>query len=120
MPKLILPLYYDGIPNSKPVKNEEKSEYEGKPPILIISNVTQPSVTVFLPEKEKANGTAVIIFPGGGYHILAASHEGYDVAKRFAEMGVAAFVIKYRIPDDSSMVNKEIGPLAGCATRCSN
>jgi acetyl esterase/lipase len=107
----VIPLYEDKIPNSKPVKNEEVSEIEPQYHILIISKVTQPTLTIFLPPKEKANGTAVIIYPGGGYHIIAASHEGYDVAKKFNEMGVAAFVVKYRIPDDQSMINKEIGPL---------
>jgi acetyl esterase/lipase len=107
----VMPLYKENIPNSKPVKNEEKSEYTSDSHILIISNVTQPTLTIFLPEKEKATGAAVVICPGGGYGIIAASHEGYDVAKKLNEMGVAAFVVKYRIPNDQSMINKEIGPL---------
>ncbi len=107
----IIPLYKDSIPNSKPSANEESSTYEGENNILIVHNVSRPSLTVFLPPKEKANGMAVIICPGGGYSILAASHEGYDVAKKFNEWGVAAFVLKYRIPDDKTMLNKEIGPL---------
>jgi acetyl esterase/lipase len=107
----IIPLYSDAIPNSKPSANEETSTYEGENKILIVHNVSRPSLTVFLPPKEKANGTAVIICPGGGYSILAASHEGYDVAKKFNDWGFAAFVLKYRIPDEKTMVNKEIGPL---------
>ena len=107
----IIPLYKDSIPNSKPSPNEESSTYEGENKILIVHNVSRPSLTVFLPPKEKASGAAVIICPGGGYSILAASHEGYDVAKKLNEMGVAAFVLKYRIPDDKTMLNKEIGPL---------
>jgi len=107
----VIPLYKDKIPNSKPVKNEEVSEIEPQYHILIISKVTQPTLSIYLPPKEKATGTAVVIVPGGGYHIVAASHEGSDVAKKFNEMGIAAFVVKYRIPDDESMVNKEIGPL---------
>jgi acetyl esterase/lipase len=107
----VIPLYKDSIPNSKFSADKETSKTEGENKILIISNVSRPSLTAFLPPKEKANGTAVIICPGGGYSILAASHEGYDVAKKFNEMGVAAFVLKYRIPDDSTMINKETGPL---------
>jgi acetyl esterase/lipase len=107
----IIPLYHDSIPNSKASANEENSTYEGEHKILIVHNVSRPSLTVFLPPKEKANGTAVIICPGGGYSILAASHEGYDVAKKFAEWGIVAFVLKYRIPDEKTMINKEIGPL---------
>jgi acetyl esterase/lipase len=107
----VIPLYKESIPNSKPTQNEESSTYEGENKILIVHNVSRPSITVFLPPKEKAIGTAVIICPGGGYSILAASHEGYDVAKKFNEWGVTAFVLKYRIPDDKTMLNKEIGPL---------
>ncbi len=107
----VIHLYDDSIPNSRPVENEEVSEIRPGSHILIISKVTQPTLTVFLPPREKANGTAVVICPGGGYSIVAASHEGYDVAKKFNELGVAAFVVKYRIPDDRSMINKEIGPL---------
>jgi acetyl esterase/lipase len=58
-----------------------------------------------------ANGTAVIICPGGGYWIVAEDLEGTEVAKQFTEMGVAAIVLKYRIPNDQWMVNREIGPL---------
>jgi acetyl esterase/lipase len=103
-----IPLYADSIPNSKPSVNEEKSELTD---ILRISKVSQPGMSVFLPAKEKATGHAVIICPGGGYRILAIVHEGYNVAKRLNEMGIAAFVIKYRLPDDKIMVKKEIGPL---------
>jgi acetyl esterase/lipase len=105
-----IPLYKNKIPNAKSVINQEKSETNSDG-ILIISKITQPTISVFFPAPGKRNGTAVIIFPGGGYQIVAAGHEGYDVAKRFNEMGVTAFVIKYRIPDDATMVNKEIGPL---------
>lgn len=104
-----IPLYKDAIPNSKPTKDVEKSETTDG--ILRISKVSRPTLGIFLPAKEKANGAAVIICPGGGYGILAASHEGVDVAKKFNEMGVTAFVLKYRLPDDSTMADKEIGPL---------
>src|SRR5882762_351233 len=85
----VIHLYDDSIPNSRPVENEEVSEIQPDH-ILIISKITQPTLTLFLPPKEKANGTAVVICPGGGYWVVAASHEGYDVAKKFNEMGVAA------------------------------
>lgn len=104
------PLYQSAIPNSKPTKNKEKSEM-GKDGILRISKVSRPSFTVFMPKKEKSNGTGIIICPGGGYAILAAGHEGADVAKVFTEWGVTAFVLKYRLPDDSTMIDKSIGPL---------
>ncbi|RZK88378.1 MAG: alpha/beta hydrolase [Hymenobacter sp.] len=76
-----------------------------------ISNVVQPTLTVYLPAREKANGTSVIICPGGGYARLAIDHEGYDVAKRLNEMGVAAFVLKYRLPNGQSQPDPSIAPL---------
>lgn len=105
----IIPLYKDSIPNSRPSKDEEVSEFTNG--ILIVRKISRPTLTIFLPAKEKSNGTAVVICPGGGYWINASGHEGTDVAKVFAEMGVAAFVLKYRIPDDATMLNREIGPL---------
>ncbi|MFH5884636.1 alpha/beta hydrolase [Halalkalibaculum sp. DA3122] len=56
-----------------------------------------PTLTVFLPEKSSANGTGVVIFPGGGYAHLAMEKEGYKVARWLNEQGVAAFVVKYRL-----------------------
>ncbi|RPD51640.1 alpha/beta hydrolase [Paracnuella aquatica] len=105
-----MPLYEGGIPNSKPGPNEETSEINSSNR-LIISKVSRPTLTAYLPAKEKRNGAAVIICPGGGYSILAAGHEGADVAKKFNEMGVTAFVLKYRLPSPQTMVQPEIGPL---------
>lgn len=105
----VIPLYADSIPNSKVAKDEETVETPNE--IVIISKISKPTITVFLPPKKIANGTAVVICPGGGYWVVAAKHEGYDVAKKFAAMGVAAIVLKYRIPNDSWMQNREIGPL---------
>jgi acetyl esterase/lipase len=110
MAQQILPLYTT-IPNSKTdafVKEKSETTKEG---ILLISEVVEPTLTVFLPAKGKANGTAVVICPGGGYWIVAAGHEGYDVAKEFAAVGVAAFVLKYRLPDSRIQINPEIAPL---------
>jgi acetyl esterase/lipase len=105
----ILPLYPDTIPNSRPVTNLEKVEYRNG--IQIISNVSVPTLSVYLPERKKTPTAAVIICPGGGYHVLAASHEGSDVAEQFVAMGVAAIVLKYRIPSDRTMIDRSIGPL---------
>jgi acetyl esterase/lipase len=107
--QLNIPLYPNEIPNSKPSVDEEKTEqWQG---ITIISKISKPVMTAFLPQKGKSNGTAIIIFPGGGYSVNAHSHEGTEVATRLNEMGIAAFVVKYRIPSDETMSNKEIGPL---------
>jgi len=105
----VMPLYSGSIPNSKPGRDLETSDSGDG--ILRIGKISRPTLTVYLPAKEKASGAAVIICPGGGYTIVAAGHEGSDVAKRLNKAGIAAFVLKYRIPDSSTMINKEIGPL---------
>jgi acetyl esterase/lipase len=106
-----LPLYGNqSIPNSKPVNDREKVD-SGKQGRTNLSLVSHPTLTIFLPPKEKANGTAVVVCPGGGYTHLAIGHEGFEVARRLNEMGIAAFVLKYRLPSDETMVDKTIGPL---------
>jgi acetyl esterase/lipase len=106
----VIPLYKGVIPNSRPGPDKELSKYE-KDSILIVSRVSRPSLTLFFPQKEKATGAAVIICPGGGYTNLAMGYEGTDVALRFNQSGIAALVLKYRIPDTSTMIDKQVGPL---------
>ena len=103
------PLYPDKIPNSKTTPNEENSVQENG--VTIVRKISVPTMRYYPAPENIATGTAVIIYPGGGYGINAVSHEGYDVAKRFNEIGVTAFVVKYRLPDNKTMIDKEIGPL---------
>jgi acetyl esterase/lipase len=110
MAQTVIPLYGDSIPNSKPVPDQEKWD-TAKNGTVRISKISRPTLTVYLPPKEIATGAGVVVIPGGGYGIVAITHEGHDVAKRFNEMGVAAFVLKYRLPNDETMLNKEIGPV---------
>lgn len=106
-----MPLYNNHqVPNSIEAPDEEHAEV-GEDGILRISKVSLPTLSVYLPPKKKATGKAVIICPGGGYWILAAGHEGADVAEEFAQRGIAAFVLKYRLPSDDTMIDKTIGPL---------
>ncbi|SDD33580.1 alpha/beta hydrolase [Niabella drilacis] len=106
----VVPLYRV-VPNSiKTAVITERRDTTATGRILVRS-VTAPSITAYFPSKEKATGTAVVICPGGGYSYLVINQEGTDVAKAFAENGVAAFVLKYRLPDDRIMINKTIGPL---------
>ena len=95
----VIPLWPSGAPGSEGKSDAEQVKENGKNGVhdRHISHVHKPSLTVYLPPREKANGTAVVICPGGGHRILAIDHEGYDVAKRLNEMGVAAFVLKYRL-----------------------
>ena len=101
-------LYPKGVPNSKQAAPGAYLE------ITVnnhISKVSVPVLIPYFPEKGKANGTAVIICPGGGYSFLSMDNEGYSVARKFNEVGVTAFILKYRLPSDSVMVDKTIGPL---------
>lgn len=69
----------------------------GAPGALGTDSTDIPLLTVFLPEKSLANGTAVIICPGGGYRNLSMDKEGYKLAKWYNTFGVAAFVLRYRL-----------------------
>lgn len=109
MAQTIIPLYPKAIPNSKPGADRESSATDGG--ILRISKVSKPTLTVYLPAKSATPTAAVVICPGGGYSILAFDHEGTKEAKAFQAAGVAAFVLKYRLPDDAIMPDKSIGPL---------
>jgi acetyl esterase/lipase len=88
-------------PNDKvdPVATE-KIEERGKGGVIdrSITNVVQPTITVYLPSKEKANGTGIVICPGGGYQHLAIDKEGHDIARWLNTIGIAGIVLKYRLP----------------------
>ena len=101
----IINLYPGTIPNSKPFGIKE-TEHSG-----MFSGVTKPTLEIYLPEKDENTGAAVVICPGGGYAVVVYQAEGIKTAKEFARNGVAAFVLKYRLPSDSTMVDKTIGPL---------
>jgi len=104
----IINLYPGAIPNSK---ESDIKETGGDQPSGIISSVIKPTLEIYLPEKEKSTGAAVVICPGGGYAVVVYQAEGIKTAKEFAKNGVAAFVLKYRIPNDSTMIDKTSGPL---------
>ena len=88
--------------------SQEVSIQEG---ILRISNVQIPSIEVYLPTKQIATGQAVVIFPGGGYGILAYDWEGTDFAKWLNSQGIAGIVVKYRLPISQSLINPKEVPL---------
>ncbi|MDR3232562.1 MAG: alpha/beta hydrolase [Planctomycetaceae bacterium] len=99
-PAVELKLWPGTPPGEKAGKiGEEKAEL-GKEtmPILRVSSVTVPSLAVYQPASEKAAGACVIVFPGGGYNVLAYNHEGTEVAHWLNSFGVTAVVVKYRVP----------------------
>lgn len=105
----VVPLYSGKVPNSIAIKSGEILGEGGG--IKSVRNVSIPSMSVYLPDKNLSNGSAVIIFPGGGYYLEAYEIEGIQIAEALVKYGVAAFVVKYRLPTDSTMVDKAIGPL---------
>lgn len=97
---------WPGAPPGPPAKVTGPEINQTKPednliagrPLIRLGNVNAPEVHVFLPTKEKANGSAVVICPGGGFSILAWDLEGTEVASWLNEKGIAALVVKYRVP----------------------
>lgn len=101
----IIQIYSGEIPGAK-AGNKIESKTNG-----MFRNVTMPTLELYLPEIEKASGTAVIICPGGGYSVVVYDGEGVNTAKTLQQKGITAFVLKYRLPDDSLMTDKKNGPL---------
>jgi len=79
--------------------------------IVRVRNVQKPDIAVFLPSKKNATGEAVVICPGGGYGILAYDWEGSDIARWLNSRGIAAFVLKYRLPGSKSNIVPHKSPL---------
>lgn len=105
----VIPLW-NKIPDEvKAADKEKESITDGK--LQSTTQVTIPTLSIFIPKDAKPNQTAVIICPGGGYMHLAFDKEGTKVAEWFNSLGIAAFVLKYRLPNDLIMKNKNIGPL---------
>jgi acetyl esterase/lipase len=106
----IIPLYSGPIPNATSYTMQElANEKDGR--VVWYRKVSKPTLTIFLPAKETASGAGVVILPGGGYAGESYEAEGIRIAETFIRHGVAAFVVKYRLPSDSIMVDKSIGPL---------
>ena len=100
-------LYEGAIPNSKPAPNKENALTKDN--ITRISKVSVPTLTIYKPTN--ANGMSVIICPGGGYSILAFDKEGTRVAEEMNKWGITAFVLKYRLPDDTTNIDRSLAPL---------
>jgi acetyl esterase/lipase len=104
----ILPLWEGDPPNYKESGEVMKSDTTN---IVRLSLVQHPDIAVFLPSKSNATGEAVVICPGGGYHILAYDWEGSDIARWFSSRGIAAAVLKYRLPVSKSNIIPHETPL---------
>jgi len=94
-------LWSNGAPGSEGKGSEGKASEEAvrlnEYGEHIVSGIHHPSITPYLPTKDKSTGAAVIIAPGGGHKELWMDHEGYNVAEWLSDHGVAAFILKYRL-----------------------
>ena len=93
----IIPLWPTGAPGSEARRTEPEKIVGSN-----VSNIHQPTLTVYLPAKESATRCAVIVAPGGGHARLAIDHEGYNVGQWLADHGIAAFILKYRLAKDDA------------------
>ncbi len=107
----IIKLWSDAIPGSTLNPSYVETSEKGTDDITRVFRVSDPELIVYPAAEDKATGAAVIICPGGGYRILAIDHEGYNIAKWLNELGITAFILKYRLPSDMIMMDKETGPL---------
>ena len=89
---LVIHLWNNGAPGFENLKNQPEQAKD-----WWVKNINNPSLTVYLPPKEIANGAAVVICPGGGHSALVYNAEGRDAATFMNSIGVAAFVLKYRL-----------------------
>lgn len=88
----VIPLWPNGAPGFEKLRNEPEQAKD-----YWVKHINNPSLTVYLPTKEKANGAAVIICPGGGHSLLVIDAEGTEPAKFLNSLGVTVFVLKYRL-----------------------
>ena len=107
----VINLWSTAIPGAIANKDYQEIEVNREGEFHGVNKVVTPTLSMFLPNKEIANGTAVVICPGGGYGHLSLNKEGFKVAQWFNSLGITAFVLKYRLPSDLIMEDKTIGPL---------
>ena len=99
-----VPIWPGRVPDPQPVAGPEAAETSGKDflvagrPAVGVSNVTQPTMTVYSP-KGKNTGAAVVVFPGGGYQVLAIDLEGTEVCDWLTPKGITCVLLKYRVTD---------------------
>jgi acetyl esterase/lipase len=107
----VIPLYPGTPPGSTPETYPEKAYFSKVWNTEVVTNVTKPTLTVFKPAPATANGTAIVICPGGGFMALSINSEGNDVAKYLAARGVTAFVLKYRLAHSGEDATQEFTDL---------
>ncbi len=109
----VISLYNGTPPGSEPANYPEKEYFSKLWNTEVVANVTKPTLTVFKPAPGTANGTAIVIAPGGGFMALSITSEGTDVAKYLAAKGVTCFVLKYRIAHTGEDATAEFAAFVG-------
>ena len=99
---LIIPLWKDGEIDTPATQGWPEEIALLQDGLKVIRNVSRPTLTAYLPDPAIATGTAVIVCPGGAYHLLAFEHEGIEVARWLNTRGIAAFMLKYRLVQTGS------------------
>lgn len=107
----VVPLYPGTPPGSKQENYPEKQYFSKEWNEEVVANVTRPTLTIFKPAPELKNGTAVVIYPGGGFMALSVASEGANVAKYLAAKGVTAFMLKYRLAHTGEDAAQEFSAL---------
>lgn len=97
----VIPVWPGVAPGSENWARQEV-DYQNAQKEAMVRNVVKPTLTVFAPTPGTANGSAVIVCPGGGFLFLSWQSEGTDVAQWLAQHGVTAFVLKYRLHDSGA------------------
>lgn len=97
-----IPLYPGKAPGTENWTQKEAQQFSQLFKTEVVYNVTQPSMLLFEADKTKANGTVIVIAPGGGFQSLSINREGIDMAKKLAENGITAVVLKYRLLETKS------------------
>jgi acetyl esterase/lipase len=103
----VIRLYAGAAPGSEDGNYQEKQYFSKVWNTEVVTNVTQPTLTVYKPDPTRANGTSVVICPGGGFMALSIASEGTEVAKWLTAKGVTAFVLKYRLAHTGEDATKE-------------
>ena len=105
----LVPLWKDdAIPNYQAQQGQEQTIRDH---LLVFRNVQKPALEVFLPPEHLANGMAVLVLPGGGYSQVSYGWEGTTYAEWFNSLGIAAFVLKYRMPQAESVITSYKAPI---------
>ncbi len=109
-PSSPIPLWPGGAPGEQPGPGDEKDTTKPTSPLVAgqrvarVGGITNPTIQVFSPSKEKNTGAAVVVFPGGGYSILALDLEGTEVCEWLNTIGVTGVLLKYRVPQHPGAV----------------